>query len=137
LFYLLAIFVSFQIFRRKGVDKVVWFFGGILFFPPTIILLENPLVSFPRFMIYTLLIATIFQLKHIDVMFRRFPLKGTLICVFLLLLSIGIMDDRLSLFHKIYRPLVYFIEKFLILFLTYLYLSSIKDLSRLYYYLFR
>jgi len=136
IFFLIAIFFVYQIFKNRGVNKLIWFFGGILFFPPTIILLENPLVSFPRLMIYSLLLATILQYKNLYAEYKKFPLKYVLAFIFVMLLIIGYQDARLGLFHKIYRPTVYFIERFLVMFLTYLYIKDIKDLKKLYHILF-
>src|SRR5699024_5633651 len=50
----------------------------------------------------------------------------------IMLLLVGIFDSRLNIFLKFYRPISFYIENFLVVFLTYLYIKSEEDLLFVY-----
>lgn len=131
-FLIIAFTFGYFIFKNKGVQKLPWFFAGILFFPPAITLISSPHVPFQRLIILFLFAATIIQYRNWWYVFSRFPVKNTLIILFFYLLIVGFFDERLNLFLKIYRPLNYFIENFLIFFLTYFYIRDRKDVVYIY-----
>jgi hypothetical protein len=130
-FIVIALFFAFQIFVQPNVKKLPWFFAGILFFPPAILLIENPHIPFYKFIVYCLLIVTLKDFKWIS-KFRFFPLRGALIVMFIAYMVIGLFDSRLNLFYKVYKPINYFIENFLVLFLTWYYVKSVNDVKYLY-----
>jgi hypothetical protein len=129
IFILTAIIFFVQILISSGVNKLYWFLVGILFFPRSIIIINSPVISFPRLMIYGLLISFIFQGKQKKSQMQHFPLFKPLMIIFIGLLCIGLMDSRLEFFFKLYRPFSYFLENFLIVFLCYFYLNTIKELK--------
>lgn len=132
LFLIIAITFAIQIFREPGVKKLPWFFAGILFFPHTIELLQTPSLPFPRFMVLSLAIATIVEKGNCTIQFKSFPLKKSLLFLLIMFLCIGIFDERLSLFLKIYRPLYHFLESFSVVFLTYCHIKSLRDIRYIY-----
>lgn len=131
LFILIACFFAFQIFIQPSIKKLPWFFAGILFFPPAVLLIESPHIPFYKFTLYCLLIVTIKDFKWVSA-FSYHPLKKALLLMFIAYLTIGLLDSRLSLFYKIYKPINYFIENFLSIFLTWYYVKTIRDVKYLY-----
>lgn len=127
LFILLAIIVAGFIFSSKNAKKLNWFFVGILFFPPAVVIIPIPFMNFVTFSIFILLVVTFFQQKNAWAELMRFPLKISLLINLLLLLCIGLFDDRLNLYNQLYRPITYFLETFFVIFLTYFYIKSEKD----------
>jgi hypothetical protein len=130
-FIIIALFFGFQIFFQPNIKKLPWFFAGILFFPPAILLIESPHIPFHKFIVYCLLLATIKDFKWVS-KFKIYPLKNALYVMFIAYLIIGLFDSRLSLFYKIYKPINYFVENFLVLFLTGYCVKSVKDVKYLY-----
>ncbi len=127
LFVFIAAVIAIQIFRMPGAKKLPWFFAGILFFPKTIILLVGTL-NFQRFIIYFFLLVFLVENRDWWRKFKTFPLWQVLIIVFFALLSIGLIDQRHSLYLKLFNPVDLFITNFLVLFLTYHYIRTINDL---------
>ena len=132
LFLLIATVLSVLIWIEKGSKKLPWFFAGVLLFPQTIILLEKPYMPFPRLIIFVLFLTMIFQESNLWKKYRTFPLHNTINFIFGLLLLIGLVDNRLNFFLKLYRPVYYFAENFLILYLTYHYIRKIEDVAFIY-----
>lgn len=131
-FIILAIVFAVQIFREKGVRKLPWFFAGILFFPGVIPVLNTPATNFPHFIIFALLFSTIFQEKNWLASYRRFPLKNAMLIILVALLLIGIFDNRLALYLKLYRPINYFLDHFFVIFLTFYYIKKKEDVLYIY-----
>jgi hypothetical protein len=134
-FIVLAIGFFIQIMKQSGVKKLSWFFVGILFFPPTVMLMINPPISFSKLVIYCLLLAFIIQNKKLKQNLMEFPIFRPMAVLAVCCLLIGCMDSRLSLFQKLYRPISYFIENFLVAFLTYFYIKTFEDAKRFYHFL--
>jgi hypothetical protein len=131
-FTVLAVVFVFQIIRNRGVKKLPWFFAGILFFPPAVVILQTPFVPFYRLMVYSLLMVAIIEKGNFFYELYKFPLRNALLFLLLLLLIVGVFDPRLSLFLKVYRPFYYYVENFFIIFLVYYYIRDYKDLQYLY-----
>lgn len=131
-FDLLALIFSIQLIRLPGVKKLPWFFAGILFFSPVAPIIETPNMSFPRLMIYVLLLTTFIGQKNWTGTFKKFPLRIPLILLFILFLCIGLFDTRLGIFLQIYRPISYFLENFFVIFITYYYIRSVNDAIQIY-----
>lgn len=128
IFILIGLFFAIQIFKKSGPQKLVWFFAGILFFPPAVVITDTPQMTFPRFITYILLLSLLINHKReFRYNLKRFPLKRALYLIFVCLLAIGLFDGRVELYLKIYRPLNYFVENFLPLLLTFCCIKSVKD----------
>lgn len=137
LFLLIAGIFVIQIIKRPATEKLIWFFTGILIFPQDIEFITSPSVTFPRLLIYTLLIVSYYQNKQFWLEFKNFPLRRSLLPLLILLLITGLADERLSLFYKVYRPLTYFFDRFFVIFLVFINVRSIPDLFRIYRNIFR
>ena len=131
LFFAIAIFFAFKIISQKGIKKLPWFFAGILFFPPSVIILESPYLDFQTFILSSLLCATFINVKWFSD-FKTFPFKITLLFVFIAYLLIGLIDSRLNFFYKIYKPILLFFRFFSILFVVGFYVKNYKDLNYIY-----
>ncbi len=127
-FFILIAFIFFiGILKSRGTNKLIWFFTGHFFFQERIILLEFPtVISFHRFLIFTLLLSVILTRKHLYKDFKQFPLSKPLAFVFLGMLCVGIFDRRHMMAVNIYRIIDDFVQSFLIIFLCYLSFESIK-----------
>jgi hypothetical protein len=126
IFVAIAGLFAYKLWNCSGVNKLRWFFAGVLFFPQTIILLETPYMPFPRFLAFFLLLTFLVQDK-VNLSIDQFPLRRVLFAVFGLFLLIGLFDQRLSLFLKIYRPIYFFVENLIILFLAFHYTRGLKE----------
>lgn len=108
----------------------MWFFTGILFFQHRIPLFTSPTdMGFHRFMVFSLLIPELTNLKKSINDFRNFPLFCPLTIVFAGFLLIGFFDTRINLFLQIYRPVDLYIQTFLVIFLAYNNLKEDEDWS--------
>ncbi len=132
-FFLIAFLFLYKIYTCKSnSDKLSWYFAGIMFFPHSVALLQSPLLTFPRLIILWTLFVAAFQIPNLSVRIKRFPFKKSLALLFVLLLMIGLFDDRLSLFLKFYRPVIYFVENFIILIIPFLFMTSVKEVRTLF-----
>ena len=131
-FTIILLFWAIQIVTQKGYIKLYWFLSGILFFPSSVVILTSPYTTFPRFLLMLFFIVLVFQSEKLWSKFRNFPLFFSISLVFVCLLLIGLLDVRIDPFSKITRPLFYFLENFAIVFLTYFYTKSIRDVKKIY-----
>ncbi|PTQ99330.1 O-antigen ligase-like membrane protein [Mucilaginibacter yixingensis] len=136
-FIAIALIFTLQVILKPGIKKLLWFFAGVLLFPPAVTIISSPSVPFPRLMIYVLLTVTFIQQKKVFSELKLFVLKVPLLILFFLLLCIGLSDSRLNLFLQFYRPITYFLENFFIVFLTYYYIKSSNDALRIYDFLIK
>lgn len=132
LFLLIFIIFGINIIIKNDVKKLFWFFTGILFIPHSVVILPSPYTTFPRFLIFLFFFIFIFQNRYIKKHFYKFPLYFPLNIVFFSLLLIGLFDARIDFFSKVSRPIYYFSENFLAVFLTYFYVKSIDDVKKIY-----
>lgn len=132
IFILIAAVFFLGIFASKGTNRLIWFFTGAFFFQDRIILLESPtVISFYRFLIFTLLFSEIFSSKNLYEKIKKFPLIKSLIIVFLGMLFIGINDGRHSILLNSYRIIDEFIQSFLIILLCYRSFENNEDWGKL------
>lgn len=136
-FFILVLFFSFQIITKAGVQKLAWYFAGILFVPGYVVLIDSPHISFNKFLLYILLVVTFKDLKWYRA-YRAFPYKWGIWIILLAYIIIGLWDDRVSFFYRIYRPLDFFFRDFFVLFLGWYYIRDKKDIRYIYnkFYLF-
>ena len=78
-------------------------------------------------MVYALIFSSLLQIKNLKGEFKKFPLRIPLLLLLLAALLTGILDSRLALFLRFYRPLTYFLESFSVIFLTYIYINKKED----------
>lgn len=131
LFLLIAFFIGGNILRVPVRDKLNWVFAGIIFFPRTINLVGSPNITFPRFIIIVLLLDFILNYRRFAEL-KIFPLKRSLIFLFICLLSIGLFDNRIAAFLKFYRPFTYFYENFLVLFFSFVLIKDVNQAIKLF-----
>lgn len=132
IFIVCALLISFGMLKSKGVNRLMWFFTGLLFFQDRIILLESPtVVNFNRFLIYLLFLAELMDPQKFWAELKAFPLIRSLIIVFLGMVSIGIFDDRHGVFLSLYRSIDIFFQTFFVIFLCYVNLKDIADWQKL------
>lgn len=121
IFILIALIFFIGIFKSHGTNRLIWFFAGAFFFQDRIILLEYPtVISFHRFLIFTLALSEFFSRKNLYLEFKKFPLVKSFVILFLGMLCIGTFDGRHSIFLNLYRIIDDFIQSFFIIFLCYL-----------------
>ena len=137
LFIIIAIGFAYKILTLKGVDRLSWYFAGILFFPPAITILSKPQITFSRFMIYVLLVSVLSDFRFKLKMLKGFPLKNSLILLLILLLFVGLLDFRVEAYLRVYRPLNYFIENFLVVAILYFSVRKTNEVVMTYRVLFK
>jgi hypothetical protein len=134
-FILAALIIFWGIIQSTGARRLMWFFTGILFFQHRIPLFTSPTdMGFHRFMVFSLLIPELTNLKKSINDFRNFPLFYPLTIVFAGFLLIGLFDTRINLFLQIYRPIDLYIQTFLVIFLAYNNLKEDEDWAILFRY---
>ena len=127
-FIVCALILVFGIWQSKGIDRLLWFFTGILFFQHRIVLFTSPTVmSFHRLLIFALLIPELINLNKLRSELKEFPLRRPLLLTFLGLMIIGLFDNRLTPVLKFYRPLDLFIQTFFVTFLCYINFKKNED----------
>lgn len=126
---LLTLFFSFQIIRHKGRNRLFWFIAGFLFCSNRIIIVTSPYIPSHRLLVFSLMISELIRYRNFKHNWRKFPLKKSIIFVAIAYILIGLMDQRLSTFLKLYRPIYHTIETFFILFLAFASIENTKDLN--------
>lgn len=126
LFYIFALFFGYRIFTEKGVKKLTWFLGGVLFFPPAVVLIKSPFITFSKFTLICLLVVTFKDFKWLA-LYKNFPFRKAMLVMLISSLIIGMTADGVSFFYAIYKPLNYFLTNFFVLFLTWYYIKDLKD----------
>lgn len=131
IFFILVLFVIYQIVTRPGPVKLLWFFGSVLFIPEYVVLIPSPQMPFYKILLYVLLLITIKDLKWMK-SFKTFPYKFALLTMLVAYLVIGLFDTRVTTFYQIYRPLNFFLENFFVMFLTWYHIRDTKDIKMFY-----
>lgn len=130
-FLFIAIFFSFNILIQKNSNRIIWFTIGLLFFPHSIAFSLEPYITFPRILIYSLLISFLIFEKRPFSLLKESPFGKSLTIVFILLLFVGLCDERLNLFLKIFRPITYYVENFFLLFIIYESIKTKEDYNKI------
>jgi hypothetical protein len=117
------------IIKSTGVNRLCWFILGFLFCSSNIVILSNPYVPAHRLLVFGLLLSELIRYESFVKSWRNFPLKSSLIVFSVLILAVGLFDQRLSIFLKFYRPFYNIIESFFIVFLCYNSIKSELDLK--------
>jgi len=133
-FQIIAILFFLGIMLSKGTNRLKWFFIGIIFFPSGVIIFNIPSLGgmpFPRLLVYTLLLSELLFDRYFIKKFKQNPFYKLLFIIFLGLLTIGILDDRLNVLQKFMRPAYEFIEKYLIIYLCYKSIDSSNGFNKI------
>ena len=88
-------------------------------------------MSFPRFLIYTLIFAEIIRPRKLYLNLKSFPLVKTLLIAFFAIVSVGIFDNRHGIFLSLYRVIDEFLQTFFIIFLCYKNFKKVSDWEKL------
>jgi hypothetical protein len=124
-FLFFALVFLFGILNNSGIKRLIWFFTGILFFSDRIMLFDMPTkMSFDRFLIYVLVLSELLKPKEFLAELKCFPLIKSILLFFIGILCVGVFDERIGIFLKLYRPFDYFIQTTFVTFLCYL---NLKD----------
>lgn len=116
------------ILRSPGPKRLLWFFTGLLFFQDKIVLFETPtLMSFHRFLIFSLLFAELIDFKEFYRQLKEFPLIKPLLIVLVGMVCIGIFDPRHPPLLNVYRITDQYIQRFFIIFLCYVNFKRSSD----------
>ncbi|MRX68168.1 O-Antigen ligase [Flavobacterium resistens] len=132
LFILITLFLSTQIVIQKRYKKLIWFFIGILFIPLSVVVIEYPYTNFPRFIIVLFCLCFFIQNSRTKTKFNQFPLSLPLLITFVCFFLIGLFDERIDFASKIMRPIYYFLENFIVVFLAYFYIKSLNEVKKIY-----
>ena len=124
-FIILAIIFLFFLVKNSGYTRLLWFFTGTIFFQDRIVLFESTtLITFPRLLIYTLILIALVNPGRTLTKLRHFPLIKPLFLVLFGTICIALFDFRHNSFLNLYRSLDDFIQSFLIILLCYLNFTS-------------
>lgn len=83
-------------------------------------------------MIISLMLAFLLRSKNVKAQFYKFPLHFSISSIAIVLLFIGLFDSRLDFFTRLIRPINYFLENFIIVFLTFFYVKSMHEVRKIY-----
>ena len=134
IFEALAIIFFLAILLSTGINRLYWFFIGIIFFPNGILVFYIPSIGgmpFPRLLVYALLFSELLRPQKFFPDIKRFPFRKVMLIILIGFLLIGILDTNVPIVEKISRPVFEFIETFFLLFLCYNSIDKIEDWEKL------
>lgn len=131
--FVLGIFIFYKIFINKGNYKsLLWIIISLFLINGRITIINFPInIPILRWLILSLLITYIFYYNTLIRNFKSFPLKNITIFLIICSFTIGLTDNRLSIFNKLFLPFREIIETYLILFLGYCTIRKTSDTRKL------
>lgn len=127
-FLIILVLLGVYILRKKGEERLYIFLVGILFFPSVLPIPSKGLPSHRFLDVCFLLSIWIHNRKSIT---YHIPLATISILLLISHLCTGYFDDRISLFSKIWKPIINYINTFLLLYLGYFTSISNRDWNTL------
>lgn len=113
---LIILACGYKIYINKGQVRFDWFICSMLIFSSAIIIINKPQMPCHRFFIICYWLSVLVNHEYKN---KRFPLKIPLAIYLIGILIIGINSEYLSVFYKVYKPIVLFLDTYLILLLAY------------------
>lgn len=124
--FLIVLFCGIQIYRKKGTERLNWFVGSMLLLGYASFI-EHP--SLPANRLF--LLAFLFSLwKNHEFQDIKFPLKVPFVIYLIGLFVISFNAAHLTLFYKIYKPLMLLLETYGGILLGYVAAKSTKCISK-------
>lgn len=112
---LIALFCGYKIYSNQGQKRFDWFVCSMMFLSSSIIIVNKPQVPCHRLFLICFWLSI---LKNKEQQKKKFPLKIPLGIYIVGLLIISFNSLHLNLFYKIYKPLVFLLDTYLILILA-------------------
>lgn len=120
---IITLIISLVILRKKGVSRLLWLMGGILYI--------HDLQILSPFRVHIILIfsfiISIVREKGFMVEVRRYPFKWITLILLIIHLMVGFMDERISLLSGMSRAIMTFSSTYLCFFLGYLSIKRNED----------
>lgn len=124
---IIAVLISgFQIYRSSGEKRLNWFICSLLLLGYASFI-ERPHLPASRFFLITYLLS---MWRHHEFRNIKFPLKIPFIIYLIGLFVISFNANHLSLFYKIYKPLILLLETYGVIIVGYVSARSCKHISR-------
>lgn len=114
LIILIAILCGYKIYKSKGQVRFDWFVCCIMLFSSAIILVNKPQIPCHRFFVLCYWLSV---LRNNEYKYRKFPLTVPLVLYAIGTLVVGFNSAHLTLFYKIYKPLMLVFDTYLVILL--------------------
>lgn len=109
----LLLICGIQIVLNTGQKRLSWFMCSLLLFYSSIVVIQKPHVTAHRFLIITYWISILYYNE--EKALRSFPLKSVLILYAATLVISCLPSQQLSLFYKLYKPMMFMLDNYLLL----------------------
>ena len=130
--FFLALFISFQLFlNRGGYKSLLWGMIGLIVINKKILVQIPTVMHFHLWICFSFLMLALYYFPRFKKNLKYFPLKKTLLFLMLCSFTVGILDPRLTIWHKIRFPLFEIVGTYLPIFLGYFCINSIYDINKL------
>lgn len=116
---LLSLICAYKIYSTSGETRYNWFIGSMLFLYSSIVILEHPHFGSHRLFVVAFLFSLI---KKKDIQWsclKKNPLFPCLVVYLIVLIIINYNSPFLSPFYKIYKPVIRFVDTYMIILLGY------------------
>lgn len=111
----ICLFCGYKVFSNRGQSRFDWFICSMLLLSSAITVISNPRMPFHRFLILCYWLSI---LKNKENHGLAFPLKIPLFLYSIGLLALSTQAWQLSIFYKVYKPLVFLLDSYLLLLMT-------------------
>ena len=124
--FLIVLFCGIQIYRKKGTERLNWFVGSMLLLGYASFI-ERPFLPANRLFLLVFLLSL---WKNHELQGIKFPLKIPFIIYLIGLFVISFNAAHLTLFYKIYKPVMLLLETYGIIILGYVSAKSAQCISK-------
>lgn len=121
---LIIICLCFAIIYNTGWKRLLLYIGGILLITSQIIILDSPRINSHRLLFFSFLVSLLMHKREVIANWKIFPLKKVLIISIILMVLMGLNAAYLTVFYKIYKPVMLFLESFFMIFVGFLSLTT-------------
>ncbi len=120
---IITLIISLVILRKKGVSRLLWLMGGVLYI--------HDFQIHPPFGIHIILIfsfiVSVLREKIFKIEVQKYPFKWVTLILLIIHIMIGLVDDRISLLSGMSRSIMRFSTTYLCFFLGYLSIKKDGD----------
>ena len=118
--------LAYKIYSTTGESRYNWFIGGLLFIYSTFVIIEKPQIPAHRLFVIAFLVSLIKNREICWNDLRGNPLFFPLLAYAVGLTLIPFMSPYLSPFYKLYKPLMRFLDTYLIILIGYYGVKDVK-----------
>lgn len=126
LLVLICLGIFYKIYSTTGETRYNWFVGGLLFIYSSFIVISKPQIPAHRFFVIAFLLSLIKNSEITWHNIKQHPLFVPLLVYAVGLTLITFMSPYLSSFYKLYKPLMRFLDTYMIIMIGYYGTNNVK-----------